>query len=428
MAGSRWFRAGHGLILARQPWLSLHVPPGANALNILLIRLSAMGDVVRTLPALMCIRRAYPQAHITWAVEEASRDILADQADLDEVLVFPRRKLSRLLLHPEEIGDARRALATFTSALREARFDLVIDFQGTLKSGLMARMTGAARRVGLGRGQAREMSHIFYTETAAMPRPQANKLNRVERGLALVAHLGASTEGAVSSLPERADDAAYVEGFLRTLAPAGGSAAAPAVIFPGTSRTQAYKRYPPGNFARAADAIARQTGAPIVVAWGPGEQGIASDVIGAMSSPAVLSPSLTLGQLTALIRRARVFVAGDTGPMHIAWTVDTPLVAVYGPTDPEVNQPGGRFSEVAYQKVFCSPCRNRGCIARTCLEHLDPERVSSAASSVMKRAEESGRTLWSYTPAASAQVNPADPSAPRFETMGPGMRPSGMDA
>ena len=408
-----------------QLWLSLLVPPGANALNILLIRLSAMGDVVRTLPALMCLRRAYPQAHISWAVEEASRDILADQADLDEVLVFPRRKLSRLLLHPDEIGDARAALASFTRALKVGRFDLVIDFQGTFKSGLIARLTGAPRRVGLGRGQAREMSYIFYTETARLARP---KMSRVERGLALVAQLGVSTEGATSSLPERADDAAYVEEFLRTLAPAGAAATAPAVIFPGTSRVQAYKRYPPANFARAADQIARQTGAPIVVAWGPGEQEIASEVVGAMAMPAVLSPSLTLGQLTALIRRARVFVAGDTGPMHIAWTVDTPLVAVYGPTDPEVNQPGGRFSEIAYDRVFCSPCRNRGCIARTCLEHLDPALVARAAHSVIQRADQAGRVGWSHGPSASMLRPSGDPPGTRFETMGPGMRPSGLDA
>jgi lipopolysaccharide heptosyltransferase I len=397
-------------------------------LNILLIRLSAMGDVVRTLPALMCLRRAYPQAHITWAVEEASRDILADQADLDEVLVFPRRKLARLLLHPDEIGDARAALATFTRALKEARFDLVIDFQGTFKSGLMARLTGAPRRVGLGRGQAREMSYIFYTETAKLARPQSGKQSRVERALALVAHLGVSTEGATSSLPERAEDAAYVEEFLRTLASAGGPAAAPVVIFPGTSRVQAYKRYPPANFARAADQIGRQTGAPVVVAWGPGEQEIASEVVAAMATAAVLSPSLTLGQLTALIRRARVFVAGDTGPMHIAWTVDTPLVAVYGPTDPEVNQPGGRFSAIAYDKVFCSPCRNRGCIARTCLEHLDPDLVARAAHSVIQRADQAGRVAWSHGPSASVLRPSGDPPGTRFETMGPGMRPSSLDA
>jgi ADP-heptose:LPS heptosyltransferase len=105
-----------------------------------------------------------------------------------------------------------------------------------------------------------------------------------------------------------------------------------------------------------------------------------------MKTPAALAPSMTLGQLTSLIRRAQIFIAGDTGPMHIAWTVGTPVVAIYGPTDPDLNLPGGLFSTVAYEKVFCSPCRNRGCIARTCLERLPPERVADSAVGVLQRA------------------------------------------
>ena len=355
-------------------------------MKILMIRLTAIGDVVRTLPALSCLRRAYPKAHIAWVVEESSRDILLEQPDLDETILFPRGRLSRVLLHPEELGAARAALGAFGRTLKDARFDLVIDFQGTLKSGLMTRLTGAPRRVGLGRGSAREMAHIFYNETVDLP---SGAISRVDRALALVAHLGVPTDGASSAIPERADDAAYVETFLAGLTGATreGRPAHPAVIFPGTSRTQAYKRYPPSHFARAADLLAERTGSPIVVAWGPGEEEMASDVVASMRTPATIAPPMTLGQLTALIRRSRVFLAGDTGPMHIAWTVGTPVVAIYGPTDPVVNRPGGRHSAVAYQKVFCSPCRNRGCIARTCLENLPPERVADCAGSVIETAE-----------------------------------------
>lgn len=363
---------------------------GGWALKILLIRLSAIGDVVRTLPALTCLRRAHPSAHIDWAVEGPALPVLQDQPDLDGILVFPRRRLARLLLHPNEARAAKEALSAFLSTLSEARYDLVVDFQGTIKSGLMSWMTRAPRRVGLGRGHAREWSHLFYNEPVALPKA---KLNRVDRALALVAHLGASTEGATSAIPERTEDAAYVEAFLGTLPPGPGgpdARLAPAVVFPGTSRTQAYKRYPPRNFGRAADLVAKRTGSPVVVAWGPGEQEIAGEVAASMTTPATVAPPMTLGQLTSLIRRCRVFVAGDTGPMHIAWTVGTPVVAVYGPTDPVLNHPGGRYSAVAYRKVFCSPCRNRGCVARTCLDHLPPERVADVALDVIARAEAAG--------------------------------------
>jgi len=374
-----------------------------------MIRVSAIGDVVRTLPALTCLRRAWPQAHIAWAVEEASREILTDQPDLDEILVFPRRKLSRVWLHPDEISATRNALRAFGRSLRDSRFDLVIDFQATFKTGLMAWLTKAPRRVGLPRGQARERADLFYTETANLPAGAGRqRMSRVDRALALVAHLGVDVQGATSQIPERAEDAAYVETFLAGMGLPKPRARAtnPAVVFPGTSRTQAHKRYPTELFAQAADLVARQTGSPIVVAWGPGEEEMAEEVISSMKTPGTLAPPMTLGQLTALIRRSRVFLAGDTGPMHIAWTVGTPVVAIYGPTDPDVNRPGGECSAVAYEKIFCSPCRNRGCIARSCLHQLAPEKVAAAAAGVIQKAEVS-RT------------------APRFEMINAPTRPRG---
>ncbi len=350
-------------------------------MKILLIRLSAIGDVVRTLPALTCLRRGYPDAHIAWAVEEAAHDIVKDQPDLDETLVFPRRALSRIVLHPGETGGALRALRGFRDVLRSARFDMVIDFQGTVKSALIARMTGAGRIVGLGRGHAREMSHLLYSDPVPLP---PGKMSRVDRALALVSHLGLPVEGATSGIPERAEDREFVEAFLARI----DARVPPAVVFPGTSRTQAYKRYPPRHFARAADEVAERTGSRVVVAWGPGEEDIADEVIAGMTTPAILAPPLSLGQLTSLIRRCRVFIAGDTGPMHIAWTVGVPVVAVYGPTDPVTNRPGGPFSAVAYEKYFCSPCRNRGCVAVSCMENLRPGIVAEAALGVIARAEQ----------------------------------------
>ncbi len=383
-------------------------------MKILLIRLSAIGDVVRTLPAFTCLRRGLPDARIEWAVEEASTEVLRDQPGLDRVLVFPRRQLARTIFAPDELPAAGRALAAFLRVLRESRYDLVIDFQGTFKTGLLSRLTQAPRRVGLGRGHAREMSNIFYTETASLPR---RRMNRVDRALALVAHLGISIDNPVSDIPERPADAAYVESFLAGLSVRAAAAGPPAVIFPGTSRAQAYKRYPATHFARAADRIAQSSGAPIVVAWGPGEEELAEDVISSMRSPASLAPALTLSQLTSLIRRCRVFVSSDTGPMHIAWTVGAPVVAVLGPTDPVLNHPGGTLGEVAYRKIWCSPCRNRGCSSRSCLEELPPETVAEAALTVIRRAETARSPLVGPPRATIA------PEAQRHETMGPGARP-----
>jgi len=360
--------------------------------KVLIIRLSAIGDVVRTLPALSCLRRAWPDAHIDWAVEEASGEILEDQPDINGIVVFPRRRLSRIPLHPDGIPAAWRDLRAFLDTIRDARYDVVIDFQGTLKTGILSRLTRAPRRIGFGRGHAREMSQVFYTEAVALPR---RKMNRVDRALAMIEGIGVDVSNPVSDIPEAPVDASYVASFLETLPRGGGDPAQPVVIFPGTSAGQAYKRYPPGHFARAADRIAEATGAPVVVAWGPGEETLAEEVIDAMETPGVMAPSLSLSQLSALIRRSLVFVSSDTGPMHMAWTVGAPVVAVLGPTDPVLNHPGGPLGTVAYRKIACSPCRNRGCIARTCLESLPPDTVARAAIEVVRRASAAGRTITS---------------------------------
>jgi heptosyltransferase I len=261
------------------------------------------------------------------------------------------------------------------------------------------------------------MSHLFYTDPVPLPR---RAMSRVDRALALVAHLGVPVHDPTSDIPERPDDAVFVESFLASWR--AGRRGAPVVLFPGTSRTQEYKRWPAGHHAALAGLMASRTGSPAVVAWGPGELHLAEDVVAqAPAGSAMLAPPMTLGQLLALIRRARLFVAGDTGPMHMAWTVGTPVVAVYGPTDPTVNRPGGEFSAVAYEKIFCSPCRNRGCIARSCLDHLSPDTVAAVAAEVMTRAEAAGAR-----PADPPEASPDPPSPPRsylYGTMGPGSRP-----
>ncbi len=384
-------------------------PRNDGIMKVLIIRLSALGDVVRTLPALTCLRRAWPEARIDWAVEEAALEVVRDQPALDGVVVFPRRSLARAARRFDAIPAAWRALRDVHAALRDARYDVVIDFQGTLKTGILSRLTGAPRRIGFGPGHAREGSHRFYTEAVPLP---SRRMNRVERALAMIAHIGIDTTQPGSDIPEAPADAAYASDFLAGLAQQGGRGGAPAVIFPGTSAAQAYKRYPASHFAAAADRIAGETGAPIVVAWGPGEEALAEEVAGAMTSPAVVAPPMTIGQLSSLIRRSRVFISSDTGPMHIAWTVGAPVVAVLGPTDPVLNRPAGRWGAVAYRKIVCSPCRNRGCIARTCLHALPPGEVAGAAIDVMRRAEAEGRR-----PAGAATGDP-----PRM-TMGPGEAP-----
>jgi lipopolysaccharide heptosyltransferase I len=313
------------------PPMSLSALPLGERDRVLLIRLGAVGDVLRTLPALHLIRSSFPHVHLAWIVEDLSLDLLAGHPEIDEVIRFPRLELLAAL------GSRRPAapLAGLCRSLRAGRFDVALDFQGSLKSGLVALLSGARRRVGFSPRHCRELSFLLTNDWA---RPRSRLLNRVEKNLTLAERIGATGDEVAMILPETPDEGARAESIVRTLAPRREPIV---VLFPGTSRRQAHKRWPSGRYAALAARIRRLGGAVPVVTWGPGEEALARVVVDASEGGAVLSPLLGLRLLAALLRRAALFVGADTGPMHLAWAVGCPVIALFGPTDPRLNAPLG---------------------------------------------------------------------------------------
>ena len=346
--------------------------PAGEPRSILVIRLGAVGDVVRTLPAVSCLKRTFPFARITWTVEEPSREILEGDPEIDEVIVLRRRALVAGLKLRGTLA-ALAHLREYRAALRGRTFDWAVDLQGTLKSALIARSSGAPRTFGFGRAHAREWSHLLYTDPVAIP---AGKMSRVARALTFVEALGADVSSPRHRLPKREGPSSAAREFLRSAAPARPRV----LVCPGTSEAQAYKRYPADLFARLADRIAEEAGASVVIAWGPGEEPIAEEVRRSMRRAAVLTPPTRLTDLAELARECDLFVASDTGPLHIAAAVGVPLLALYGPTDPIVNAP---YTDAPYLSfvgdVTCRPCRNRGCQNRACLKLIDPDDTARQA-------------------------------------------------
>jgi 3-deoxy-D-manno-octulosonic-acid transferase/heptosyltransferase-1 len=350
-------------------------PPGA----ILVIRLGAVGDVVRTLPAVSCLRRSFPGARIAWAVEEPSREILEGHPDLDEVLVLRRRALVAGM----RLGGTAAAAAhlrALAAALRGRGFDWAVDFHGTLKSAILARLSAAPRRIGFGRGHAREMSHLLYTDVAPLPRGRAGRIPRAARALALARHAGADTSDPRRLLPVREEAAASVRRFLEAEAPGRPRV----LVAPGTSAAQAYKRYPVPLLARLADRIAEGSGASVILAWGPGERAAAEEVLARMARRGILAPPTSLTELAELARSCDLFVGSDSGPLHLAAAAGAPVVALYGPTDPLVNAPYAVRPHLAFVgDVACRPCRLRGCLNRSCLRLIDPDEVAREARALL---------------------------------------------
>jgi ADP-heptose:LPS heptosyltransferase len=347
-------------------------PPEAD--RILVLRLGAVGDVVRTLPAASALRTAHPGAQLAWLVEPAAQGVLASQPWIDEVLVFPRDEL-RAAWRRLALLSAARTLARFLSALRARRFDLVLDFHSIFKSALLSRASGASRRVAYARPHGREGAWLFANRRARL---RERRVSRYARNLALVRFLGLGA--APWPTPLRVDPEAR-----RRIGEALGASAPPVLIHPGSSDATPHKRWTLVGYVELARALAAQ-GLPVAVARGPSqdENDFAAALVAGAGGAARLAPETpTLGHLAALCERARLFVGSDSGPLHVAALVGTPVVQILGPTDPVENQPyTGSPSRSVRVPVACSPCR-RGCAAATCMRRVEPARVLAAARELL---------------------------------------------
>jgi lipopolysaccharide heptosyltransferase I len=311
--------------------------------RILLVRLSAVGDVVNVLPALTLLRRARPHDYLAFAVEDRAADVVRDHPLLDEVIVFPRRRWRAALRVPAQWRSLVREVSAYRGALRAGRFDVALDFQGNLKGAAHALLSGAPRRIGFARGHDREGSHLFATEHVV---PPADRPHRVDKFAALVGALGATGAEREYVLPTSEAARASADRLLAAEAEgepgSGGARRALVVLHPGTSGRGTLKRWPAERFAELARRLRTRRGARTLITWGPGEEALAGAVHELSGAAAEIAPrTQSLLELAEILRRAAVFVAADTGPMHLAAACGTRCVALFGPKDPAVYAPYG---------------------------------------------------------------------------------------
>jgi len=342
--------------------------------RILVIRLGALGDVVRTLPALHVLRDGYPEARISWLSEAAAAPALAAQPAIDEVLVFPREALSESL-RPLRLPALVRLAADFVRDLRGRDFELVLDFHGILKSGLLAWLSGAQERVGYAAPYAREGAWVFANQRVKL---SEFPVSRFERNLALVRYLGLENEPPAHPLApaQRGDPGRR---------PDEGSAEAPILAHPGSSAGAAYKRYPARLLGEALATLHARTGRPCRVLAGDGEHALAEEVVSVAGAGTSLAPGTsTFAELLAEVAQAALFISGDTGPLHVASLAGTPVVQILGPTHPIENAPSaGTPSRTLRVDLSCSPCR-RGCAAASCMRLVSPLEVARAGIELLE--------------------------------------------
>ncbi len=275
--------------------------------RILVVKPSSLGDVVHALPTVDRIRRRFPTAHLAWLINTELAPVLDRCPVIDEVIQFPRR-------------DARQLPSLFRR-LRAGKFDLVIDLQGLLRSGLVTRATGARRRMGL--SDSREGARLFHTEIVAVPVCHA-----VDRYLHAATHLGCPTTDPVRFPLGLSDDD---RAGLNSLVPDG-----PLIAINPMARWET-KIWGESNYARLIDRLA---GARVVLI-GSASESERINRIADQRDAINLAGQLSLTQVAEVYRRAVAVVSNDTGPMHLAAAVGTPVIALFGPTDPVLVGPYG---------------------------------------------------------------------------------------
>lgn len=331
--------------------------------RLLIVKPSSLGDVVHALPTLSALRRRFPSSKLSWLVKREWADVLEGHPDLDEVLAVDL-----------SAGGWPAAIR----AVREGRFDLVVDLQGLLRSAVLGWASGSAIRVGFANG--REGSPWLYTHH--VPVPDA-PMHAVDRYLLVARFLGADPEQPGLSafcLPRDPAAEARVEALLASAGVRTGTMLA--ALNP--SARWLTKRWPAESFAAVGDWLQRHGGVRVAVVGGREERSAGDEVIRSMqTAPLDLVGRTTMKELIALLRRLRVFITNDSGPMHLAAAVGTPVIALFGPTDPGRTGPYGAGHRVLRSGVPCSPCFSRRCanaVEMECLTTIRPEQVIEAVS------------------------------------------------
>ena len=334
--------------------------------RILIIKPSSMGDVVHALPTLAALRGRYPHAHIAWLVKREWAGLLERAEGLDAVW-------------PVESGVTGWLAAV--PRLRAAGFDLAVDLQGLLRSGAMAWLAGCPTRIGF--ANAREGSPLFYTDRVPVP---TLDMHAVDRYLLVAAKCGAPAQGApefrLRPLPA---DRQEVAGLLSR----HGLSQHEPWIGVNVGARWLTKRWPPEFFASMMDHLQEKGVGRVVLIGGPEDQAAAQAVKRLMRTvPVDLCGATAIGLLPALLETAGVLLTNDSGPMHVAAAVGTPVVALFGPTSPVRTGPYGAGHQVLSNPVPCSPCFHRSCsnpVYLACQTGIGPERALAAVQAQLAK-------------------------------------------
>jgi len=325
--------------------VKLHKAPKA-----LVIKPSSLGDIIHSLPFLNAFRKRYPDSTVHWAVFKGLEGILKGHPMIDRLVVIDKGRFRNPL-------NVVKSVLALRAELRSEAFDIAVDLQGLLRSGVMAAMSSAPVRAGF--SDAREGSPFFYTNVIE----GGKDIHAVDRYLRIAAMLDCDTS--TIEFPMVHDDCKP---------PFDGDYA---VIVPGAR--WATKQWPAEYFGSLASILPVRS----VVVGSNGDMRAGDTVVSRSDGKAVnMAGKTTLRELSGLIMKARYVITNDTGPMHIAAAYNVPVIAIFGPTNPVNTGPYGSIHKILTPDIPCAPCYRRNCSDLRCMTLISPERVYQSVLSL----------------------------------------------
>ena len=349
--------------------------------SILIVKLGAVGDVVHTLYAARALRESFPDARIGWVIEEKSFDIVDGNADVDELILFPRRKIAPLLKSPRTFPQGLKQLSGFARELRARNYEVAIDFQTLFKSGWITEKSGAKKRIGFDKW--RELNKLFTNVHV----DASDRKHAVEKYLKLVEAIGARPPKSRPTIEVPHEKVWKLE---RWLADYGFSDDNLGILNP--SATWPNKVPDLTVLADAALRISLKAGIRWLIIWaGDAELARANILEEKMRMKSVkIAPETDLKELYYLLSRARIYLGTDSGPMHMAALAETPVVAIFGPSDPERVAPYDvPHRIVRAEHLDCLGCWKRSCRNPRCMDELEAEPMVEAALELLSAGSDS---------------------------------------
>jgi heptosyltransferase-1 len=330
-------------------------PPKIEAQRILLVLHGSIGDVTRALPLAGLLRAGYPKAFIAWSVELAAAALLEGNSAIDEVILFDRRRWWK-------------SFGVFLKQIRRHKFDLVLDLQRHLKSGVISRFSGAPHRLGFHRADAKEFNWLFnnlFIESCG------NNIAKLDHYLKFAAFLGLALTPLRWDFALTEAEGHAVDGHLK------GTESPFAVLFVGTRWES--KNWFADQIAACANLLRRDHRLGVVLLGGANDRQLAEQSL-ALTEPGVvnLTGSTSLREAIGIIARAKVAVGPDTGLMHIAAALSVPVISLWGATEPARTGPYGFASLAIKGEAPCSPCYRKHCqIGRECMRSIGTDEIAA---------------------------------------------------